>query len=138
MDPNFAVGHYELGQALAQKHVYDEAIAELQKSIALSARSVLFTANLGYVYAISGRTEEAKEIIEDLQSQHDQDTSAGVYIALIYVGLGDRDKAMIWLNKACEARFKASILLHPAFDPLRSDVRFQDLLHRIGLLTPKS
>ena len=138
MDPNFAVGHYELGQALAQKRMYDEAIAELQKSIASSARSVLFTANLGYVYAISGRTEEAKEIIEDLQSQHDQDTSAGVYIALIYVGLGDRDKAMIWLNKACEARFKASILLHPAFDPLRSDVRFQDLLHRIGLLTSKS
>jgi tetratricopeptide (TPR) repeat protein len=57
MDPNFAVGHYELGQALAQKHMYDEAIAELQRSIALSARSLLFTANLGSVYAFSGREE---------------------------------------------------------------------------------
>jgi TolB-like protein/Tfp pilus assembly protein PilF len=138
MDPNFAVGHYELGQALAQKRMYDEAIAELQRSIALSARSLLFTANLGSVYAVSGRKEEAKEIIDDLQSQHDQDTSADAYIAMIYVGLGDHDAAMTWLNEAYEARFKASILLHPAFDPLRSDVRFQDLLRRIGLPTSKN
>jgi tetratricopeptide (TPR) repeat protein len=138
MDPNFAVGHYELGQALAQKRMYDEAIAELQRSIALSARSLLFTANLESVYAVSGRKEEAKKIIDDLQSQHDQDTSADAYIAMIYVGLGDHDAAMTWLNEAYEARFKASILLHPAFDPLRSDVRFQDLLRRIGLPTSKN
>jgi Flp pilus assembly protein TadD len=62
MDPNFAVGHYELGQALAQKRMYDEAIAELQRSIALSARSLLFTANLESVYAVSGRKEEAKKL----------------------------------------------------------------------------
>jgi TolB-like protein/DNA-binding winged helix-turn-helix (wHTH) protein/Tfp pilus assembly protein PilF len=138
MDPNFAVGHYELGQALAQKHMYDEAIAELQRSIALSARSLLFTANLGSVYALSGREEEAKKIIDDLQSRHDQHTSADAYIAMIYVGLGDHDAAMTWLTEAYEARFKASILLHPTFDPLRSDVRFQNLLQRIGLPTSKN
>jgi hypothetical protein len=52
---------------------------------------------------------------------------------LIYVGLGDPDRAMIWLEKAYQARFNPSILLRPAFDPLRSDARFQDLLRRIGL-----
>lgn len=138
MDPNFAVGHFELGQALTQKHMYDDAIAEFQRSIALSERSVLFAANLGYVYAVSGQKEEAKKIIDDLQSQHDQDTSADAYIALIYVGLGDHDEAMSWLDKAYDARFKASILLHPAFDSLRSDSRFQNLLHRIGLVASKS
>ena len=65
-----------------------------------------------------------------LQSQNEQDTSADAYIALIYVGLGDYDEAMLWLNRAYDARFKASILLHPAFDALRSDARFQDLLRR--------
>jgi hypothetical protein len=49
------------------------------------------------------------------------------------VGLGDQDQAMIWLNKAYEARFKASILLRPAFDPLRSNAQFKDLRRRIGL-----
>jgi hypothetical protein len=52
---------------------------------------------------------------------------------LIYVGLGQHDRAMNWLNKAYEARFNPSILLRPAFDALRSDARFQDLLRRIGL-----
>src|SRR5207302_10847855 len=88
---------------------------------------------LGYTYAMSGRKEEAIKIVDGLHARHDQNPSADADIALIYVGLGDRDQAMIALNKAYEARFKASILLRPAFDPLRSDARFQDLLRRIGL-----
>ena len=133
MDPNFAVGHYELGQALAQKNLHDEAIVEFQRAIELSGHSGAFDSYLGYAYAMSGREEEAIKIVDDLQARHDQNPSADADIALIYVGLGDRDQAMIALNKAYEARFKASILLRPAFDPLRTDARFQDLLRRIGL-----
>jgi TolB-like protein/Flp pilus assembly protein TadD len=133
MDPNFAVGHYELGQALQHKHMHDEAIVEFQRAIELSGRSGAFDSNLGYAYAVSGRKEEALKIVNDLEAGHDQNPSSDADIALIYVGLGDHDRAMISLNKAYEARFKASILLRPAFDPLRSDARFQDLLHRIGL-----
>jgi TolB-like protein/DNA-binding winged helix-turn-helix (wHTH) protein/Tfp pilus assembly protein PilF len=133
MDPNFAVGHYELGQALEQMHMHDEAIVEFKRAIELSGHSGAFDSNLGYAYAVSGRKEEAIKIINDLKAGHDQNPSADADIALIYVGLGDPDQAMISLNKAYEARFKASILLRPAFDPLRSDTRFQDLLRRIGL-----
>ncbi len=133
MDPNFAVGHYELGQALEQKNLHDEAIVEFQRAIELSGHSGAFNSYLGYAYAMSGRKEEAIKIVDDLHARHDQNPSADADIALIYVGLGDRDQAMIALNKAYEARFKASILLRPAFDPLRSDARFQDLLRRIGL-----
>jgi hypothetical protein len=49
------------------------------------------------------------------------------------MGLGDHDQAMLWLNMAYEARFKASILRRPAFDPLRFDARFKQLVRRIGL-----
>jgi TolB-like protein/DNA-binding winged helix-turn-helix (wHTH) protein/Flp pilus assembly protein TadD len=133
MDPNFAVGHYELGQALEQKNLHDEAIVEFQRAIELSGHSGAFDSYLGYAYAKSGREEEAIKIVGDLRARHDQNPSADADIALIYVGLGDQRQAMIALNKAYEARFKASILLRPAFDPLRSDARFQDLLRRIGL-----
>jgi TolB-like protein/DNA-binding winged helix-turn-helix (wHTH) protein/Flp pilus assembly protein TadD len=133
LDPSFAVAHYELGQALAQKHRHDDAIAEFQKAIALSGHSGAFDSNLAYAYAVSGRKEEATRILKDLEARQDQNPSAAANVALIYVGLGDRDQAMSWLDKAYEARFNPSILLRPAFDTLRPDPRFQDLLRRIGL-----
>jgi tetratricopeptide (TPR) repeat protein len=133
MDPNFAVAHYALGQALEQKHMHAEAIVEFKRAIELSGGSEIFLAHLANAYAASGQTEEAMKIVSDLESRHSQSSSAGSDIALIYVGLGDNDRAMMWLNKAYEARFNPSILLRPAFDPLRSDARFQDLLRRIGI-----
>jgi TolB-like protein/DNA-binding winged helix-turn-helix (wHTH) protein/Tfp pilus assembly protein PilF len=138
MDANFAVGHYELGQALVQKHMYDRAIAEFQRAIELSGHSGAFDSNLGYAYAVSGRKEEALKIVDELESRHPTNYSVDADIALIYVGLDDRDEAINRLNKAFDARFKASILRRPAFDPLRSDPRFQDLLRRMGLPTSKS
>ena len=94
LDPNFAVGHYELGQALEQKQMHDEAIAEFKRAIELSGHSGAFDSNLGYVYAVSGRKEEAIKIVEDLEARHDENPSNGADIALIYVGLSDYDQAM--------------------------------------------
>ena len=134
MDANFAVGHFELGQAFVQKQLYDGAIAELQRAIQLSGHSGAFESNLAHVYGVLGRNKEAVKILKDLEARHNKNPSVAADIALVYVGLGDRDRAMMWLNRAYEVRFKASILLHPVFDPLRSDARFKDLLGRIGLL----
>jgi TolB-like protein/DNA-binding winged helix-turn-helix (wHTH) protein/Flp pilus assembly protein TadD len=133
LDPNFAVAYYELGQADVQRHMPSEAIAAFQHAIKLAGHSGAFDSNLAYTYAVSGRKEDALAIVRNLVAQQDQNPSVGADIALIYVGLGDLDQAMLWLNKAYDARFKASIVLHPAFDPLRSDARFKDLLDRIGL-----
>jgi TolB-like protein/tetratricopeptide (TPR) repeat protein len=133
LDPNFAVGHYELGQALAQKHMHDEAIAEFQRAIHLAGHTAAFDSNLAYVYGIAGRKADAMKIAEDLRTRVDRDPSTDADIALIHMGLGDHDQAMLWLNMAYEARFKASILRRPAFDPLRSDARFKHLVRRIGL-----
>jgi tetratricopeptide (TPR) repeat protein len=133
MDPHFAVAHYQLGQALAQKQKHAEAIAEFRRAIELSGGNATFESNLANAYAVLGRKEEAMKIVKDLESRQIQDSSTGASIALIYVGLGDNDRAMIWLDQAYQARFNPSILMRPVFDALRSDPRFQDLLHRIGL-----
>ena len=133
MDPNFAIAHYELGQAFEQKNMHNEAIKEFQKAIQLSGDNEIFNANLAYAYAVSGQREEAMKIVKNLEDRQSRHSSTDANIAFIYVGLGNRDQAMIWLDKAYQARFNPSILLRPAFDPLRSDARFQDLLRRIGL-----
>ena len=133
MDPHFAVAHYQLAQALEQKQKHDEAIAEFRRAIELSNRNTTFESNLANAYAVAGRKEEAMKIVKDLESRQSQGSSTDASIALIYVGLGDNDRAMIWLNRAYQARFNPSILMRPVFDPLRSDPRFQDLRHRIGL-----
>ena len=133
LHPYFAVAHYQLGQALAQKQMYNEAIAEIRRAIELSGGNTAFESKLAYAYAISGRTEEALNIVKGLEARESRPSSTDPHLALIYVGLGDHDQAMIWLNKAYQARFNPSILMRPAFDPLRSDARFLDLLRRIGL-----
>src|SRR4029450_4876979 len=133
MDPHFAVAHYQMGQALEQKRAHGEAIAESGRAIELSGGSTPFESNLANAYAVSGRREEALRVVKDLETRQSQDSSTDASIALIYVGLGDNDRAIIWLNKAYQARFNPSILMRPVFDPLRSDPRFQDLVHGMRL-----
>src|SRR3984957_1535774 len=85
MDPGFAVTHYEMGQALTQKHMYDKAIAEFQRAIDLSGHNGAFDSNLAYAYALSGRKEEAIEIVKNLAAREDQKPSAHGNVALLYV-----------------------------------------------------
>lgn len=133
MDPNFAVAHYQLGQAFEQKRMHNEAIAEFQQAIALSRGNATFDSNLAYSYAVSGRRTESVKMVKELEGRQSQQSPMDANIALVYVGLGDEDQAMLWLNRAYQARFNPSIVMRPAFDPLRPDARFQDLLRRIGL-----
>ena len=130
MDRNFAIAHYELGQSLVQKHSYNEAVAEFKKASELSEGCIPCISNLAYAYALSNKRTEAVTILNDLRARPARNASE---IALIYVGLREKDQAMKWLEKAYEGHFNPSILLRPAFDPLRPDPRFQNLVHRIGL-----
>jgi tetratricopeptide (TPR) repeat protein len=99
----------------------------------LSGGDKAFRSNLAYAYATSGRRNEALEMLRELKNPSNSGFSNASEIALIYVGLDEKDKAMSWLDKAYGERFNPSVLVRPCFDPLRSDPRFQDLLRRIGL-----
>ncbi len=132
MDPNFALAHNQLAQAYLQKHMNAEAIAELQKAVDLSGGSPTIIANLARAYAASGKTSEAVKLLGDLKNHPNRGYSDASEVAVVYAALGDKDQAMHWLEIGYEERFNPGVLLRPGFDPLRSDPRFQDLVHRIG------
>jgi TolB-like protein/DNA-binding winged helix-turn-helix (wHTH) protein/Tfp pilus assembly protein PilF len=133
MDPNFALAHNQLAQAYLQKHMYDEAVGELQKAVQLSGGSPTCIANLARAYVFAGKRNEAEKLLSDLKKRSNPDHSNAAEIAMIYASLGDRDQAMNWLERGYKERFNPGVLLRPGFDSLRSDSRFQNLVHRIGL-----
>ena len=133
MDPNFAFAHNQLAQAYLQKHMYGEAVAELQKAVQLSESNPTCIANLARAYVVSGKRSEAAKLLSDLKKRSTPAYSYASEIAVIYVALGDTDQAMNWLEKGYAERFNPGVLLRPGFDPLRSDSRFQNLVHRVGL-----
>jgi TolB-like protein/DNA-binding winged helix-turn-helix (wHTH) protein/Flp pilus assembly protein TadD len=133
MDPNFALAHNQLGLAYLQKHMNDEAVTELHEAVQLSAGSPTCMANLARAYAASGKRREAANLLSDLKKHSSPGYSHASEIAVVYAALGDKNQAMTWLEKGYEERFNPGVLLRPGFDPLRSDLRFQELVRRIGL-----
>ena len=126
--------HSNLGLTFALTQAYDQAIAEFQRAIDLSDSSEV-KANLAYAYAMSGRSRDAKKILDELQSRIPQVYSSPFDLAVAYTGLGDRDRAFSWLEKAFQERVRPmpSLKINPLFDPLHSDPRFAALIQRMRL-----
>ena len=125
--------HLDLGRAYEQKGMHDLAIAELIKAREFSRDEPLTLAALGHVYAVSGRTAEAQEML-DLLLQAAQKGNVRQYeIGKVYAGLGDADRAFEWLEKAFQTHSPWLLKLKsdPNFASLRSDQRFQNLIQRI-------
>lgn len=105
-------------------------------SLLMKARIQVDTkANLACAYAVSGRSREAKKILDELQTRTPQVYSSPFDLAVAYTGLGDRDRAFSWLEKAYQERVRPmpSLKINPLFDPLRSDSRFAALIQRMRL-----
>jgi eukaryotic-like serine/threonine-protein kinase len=129
--------HMLLGRAYVQKRMFTEAIKEFQSAATLSGNYPLYQAWLGYGYAISGHRSEAQQIIDELTRPSNTKYVSPYDVAAIWTGLGDKNQAVKWLGRAYEERAThlVHIYIEPAFEPLRSDLRFQELLRRMGLLT---
>ncbi len=135
IEPNRPGEHIHLGNVYEQKGMYEEAIAEYQKAISVSERTSNILGFLGHAYAASGKRNEAVKILNEMKEMSKQKYVSSYDLAILYTGLGDKDKALEQLNHAYEERDGWIICLRvePLFDPLRSDPRFQDLIRRIGL-----
>jgi Flp pilus assembly protein TadD len=115
--------------------MYSEAIAELQKARDFSRGSSPALSMLGYVYAVSGNRSEAQKVIDQLKQLSKEMYVPPYNVATVYVGLGEKNQAFQWLDKAYEDRDRSLILLkvEPKFDGVRSDPRFTALLKKVGL-----
>jgi TolB-like protein/Tfp pilus assembly protein PilF len=137
MDANFIPAHRDLGWCYTKKGMYDEAIAEFQKAIALSSGQSTKMMGLAYALVKSGRRGEAQKIFEQLKARQKSEYVDPGDFAIIYSALGEKDEAFADLEKAYQQHSGAITYLKvdPAFDDLRDDPRFQDLMRR-SVLTP--
>ena len=135
LDPNFVLAHLVLGQAYEQKGEFEMAVSELKKAASISPNSPLMLGALGHAYAVAGNTTDAEKLRDDLIRRSNQQYVSPFYVALIFTGLKENEKALDWLDQAYQDRSNPLIFLKvdPELDPLRSSSRFQDLQRRIGL-----
>lgn len=135
LDPTSFPARRYLGLAYEHKGMYQKAIAEFQKGVKVSG-SPLMLALLGHAYAASGMTAEARQVLGELRDLEGRRYVSPYTVAGIYTGLGEKEQAFKWLEKAYDERdvWLVNLKVDPVFSRLRSDRRFQNLLTRAGLL----
>ncbi len=135
LDPNFYFAHWGLGWADIEAGNFIEAIPELEKA-RVTDSPPLFTGWLGYAYAAAGERTKAEALIAELNQMSSRRFVSPFCTAIIYLGLGDKRRAMDGLENAYEARSQQLpnlLKVDRIFDPLRSDPRFIELLKKVGL-----
>jgi TolB-like protein/Tfp pilus assembly protein PilF len=133
LDNKFGYTHWNLGQALYLKGDTAAAIAEYQKARTLDDDPQI-VALLGRAYADTGQKDQALELVRELEARATQQFVRGYLIALVYIGLGDKTKAIDYLEREYQNHDNidtAWIRADPMLDPLRGDPRFEALAEKI-------
>jgi TolB-like protein/DNA-binding winged helix-turn-helix (wHTH) protein/Flp pilus assembly protein TadD len=135
LDPTYPVARLRLGVAYEAKGKYEKAIAELESARELSGRAPYFLRSLGHAYATAGRKGQAQQLLQELREDSAKRYVSPFAFALIYTGLGEKEQAFDWLEKAYQQRDPSLSTIggDPRLDPLRADPRFQNLLRRVGV-----
>jgi TolB-like protein/DNA-binding winged helix-turn-helix (wHTH) protein/Tfp pilus assembly protein PilF len=127
-------GDLGLGWCYREKKMYPEAIAALEMCIVRSGRGPILLASLARVYGLAGRKREAMKLIDELKEISRQHHISASLFADAYLGLGEKDEAMAWLERAYEEHDQWMVYINstPGWDALRSEPRFQALLRRMN------
>jgi len=137
LDPGFYKGYSSMGRVLSLIGRYDEAIEALEKARSLAGdapRTVLSA--LGHTLGCAGRTEDALRLLNQLKETSAKQWVPSACFGSLYLGLGDYESALTYFEASADARELAAtgFKVHPMYDPLRSEPRFQALLRRVHLL----
>jgi eukaryotic-like serine/threonine-protein kinase len=135
MDPNYWLAHSVLGRSYEEKGKPDEAIVEFQRALDLEIDVPENYAMLAHGYAVAGRKNEAIKLVDQLEDMSTKRHVPPYNIAVVYGGLGDKEQAFSWLERAYADRsfYLTWLKYDPQLDSLRSDPRFADLTRRVGL-----
>ncbi len=133
-NPSLGIVHEMLGLVyLARPLTYAQGLAESERARELMENDPMTTSQVGYAYALSGQRAKARDMLRQLERSPDGSLRA-LPLARVYAGLGERDRAFSWLQKAVDQRDVAlSLQADPVYDSLRSDPRFRVLLQHVNL-----
>src|SRR5580700_10313088 len=136
LNPNFARAHMRLGMTYMAQRALGDSIHEFEEAKRLAPADPYVDGLLGYAEALSGNTAAAHKLLEELTLRSRDQYVPAFSIALIYIGLGEHDRALDWLERAYQDRsaYMVYAKTDPMLDPLRSDPQFISLLHRMRLL----
>jgi serine/threonine protein kinase/tetratricopeptide (TPR) repeat protein len=136
IESNIHNAHHLLGRIYVQKSMFEEAIREFQKAIDLSNRKILwYLGDLGYAFGIMGNKDKAIEILEELHEQSKQRHVSNIVMVLVYLGLGEEERALDYLEKGIEEHEVVNhiVTVDPSLRKLRQHPRFKAILEKMNL-----
>ena len=136
LDPGFYKAYSGQGRVLSLTGEYDAAIGMFQKALSVAGEIPNVVAALGQTFALAGRRKQACDCLERLTAMAEGRYLSSSCFAILHLGLGDVEKSLEWLERACDQHELqiGGVHVHPVYDPLRSEARFQNILERIGFL----
>jgi TolB-like protein/Tfp pilus assembly protein PilF len=134
LQPDYPRALRTLARIYFAKGMKREAFAEFEKSLSYAKKNPTVLAYQGSAYGLSGDRQKALNILNELKQISDQKNISGE-IALVYIGLNEKDQAFAWLEKAIAEKsvMLIQIKVDPEFDPIRSDPRYLEVLKKMGL-----
>jgi len=134
-NPNESAGHFFLGRAYEGLGKREDAIPEYQKAVDMTGRDQDALAALGHLYGVMGRKDEARKILKELEQRSKEAYVSPYVLATVYAGLGEKDQALLLLEKAYQEKswdLPWTLQADLRLDSLRSDPRFKELVARFN------